>query len=142
MSLNDTRTYLGSAPFSLSLSLSTAELNVELSRPLKISPTLVKLEQAKSYLEKILPQNPASASSTPHSSPMKTPHRSFPAHSDPRHHAALSFHKVTLSTAQIVVAMETETHPLRPSLCVSLSAMTGAVNVKSEPRSEGEYRQV
>ncbi|XP_026149609.1 vacuolar protein sorting-associated protein 13B isoform X3 [Mastacembelus armatus] len=132
-----------------------AELNVELSRPLKISPTLAKLEQAKAYLKKVLPNSawhtsskPPSAFSTPHSSPTKTLHRSFPPRSDPHHQGsglektstfgalALSFHKVSLQTAQIVVAMETEAHPMRPSVTLSVSAMTGSLNLKLGPRIE------
>ncbi|XP_032375136.1 vacuolar protein sorting-associated protein 13B isoform X2 [Etheostoma spectabile] len=132
-----------------------AEVNVELRRPLKINPTLAKLEQGKAYLEKVLPNTPldtsskpTSASSTPHSSPMKTMPRPFPSRSEPHHQAsalgkassvgamALSFHKVSLHTAQIVVVMETEAHPLRPSVTVTVSAMTGSLNVKSGPRIE------
>uniref|UniRef100_A0A3Q1ES67 Vacuolar protein sorting 13 homolog B n=1 Tax=Acanthochromis polyacanthus TaxID=80966 RepID=A0A3Q1ES67_9TELE len=132
-----------------------AELNIELSRPLKINPTLAKLEQAKAYLKKVLPNQtwdpaskPPSASSTPHSSPAKTLHRGFSPRSDPHHQAspldqtssaramALSFHKVSLHTAQIVVVMETEAHPMKPSMTVSVSAMTGNLNMKSGPRIE------
>ncbi|XP_039661566.1 vacuolar protein sorting-associated protein 13B isoform X3 [Perca fluviatilis] len=132
-----------------------AEVNVELWRPLKINPTLAKLEQAKAYLEKVLPNTtwgtsskPPSASSTPHSSPTKTLPRPFPSRSQPHHQAsdlgkassvgalALSFHKVSLHTAQIVVVMETEAHPMRPSVTVTVSAMTGSLNVKSGPRIE------
>uniref|UniRef100_A0A665TE46 Vacuolar protein sorting 13 homolog B n=1 Tax=Echeneis naucrates TaxID=173247 RepID=A0A665TE46_ECHNA len=138
-----------------------AELNMELSRPLKISPTLAKLEQAKAYLKKVLPDHmwdtstkPPSASSTPHSSPNKTKPRSTLTHSDPQHQAsafvrsssfralALSFHKVSLHTAQIVVIMETEAHPKKPSVTVSLSAMTGSVNMKSGPRIEVQASSV
>ncbi|XP_008290334.1 vacuolar protein sorting-associated protein 13B [Stegastes partitus] len=132
-----------------------AELNIELSRPLKINPTLAKLEQAKAYLKMVLPNQtwdpsskPPSASSTPHSSPAKTLHRGFSPRSDPHHQAssvgkassvramALSFHKVSLHTAQIVVVMETEAHPMKPSMTVSVSAMTGNLNMKSGPRIE------
>ncbi|XP_075961498.1 intermembrane lipid transfer protein VPS13B isoform X2 [Anarhichas minor] len=131
-----------------------AELNVELSRPLKVNPTLAKLEQAKAYLKKVLPNHtwdvsgkPMSAPSTPHSSPTKTP-RAFPSRSEPHHQAsapgkassvgalALSFQKVSLHTAQIVVVMETEAHPMRPSMTVTVSAMTGSLNMKSGPRIE------
>ncbi|XP_034729846.1 vacuolar protein sorting-associated protein 13B-like isoform X2 [Etheostoma cragini] len=132
-----------------------AEVNVELRRPLKINPTLAKLEQAKAYLEKVLPNTTLdtssklpSASPTPHSSPTKTMPRPFPSRSEPHHQAsalgkassigamALSFHKVSLHTAQIVVVMETEAHPMRPSVTVTVSAMTGCLNVKSGPRIE------
>lgn len=139
------------------LALSTAELNIELSRPLKVSPTLAKVEQAKAYLKKVLPNHtwytsnkPASTSSTPHSSPAKTLARPFPPRLDPHQHSTtvgktsstrsltLSFHKVSLHTAQIVVVMETEAHPMRPSVTVSVSAMTGSLNMKSGPRIEGK----
>lgn len=141
----------------LSFSLSTAELNVELSRPLKVNPTLAKLEQVKAYLKKVLPDHtwdtsskPPSASSTPHSSPTKTLSRACLSHSEPHHQAsalckassvralALTFHKVSLHTAQIVVVMETEAHPAKPSVTVTVSAMTGNLNIKSGPRIEGE----
>ncbi|XP_037533229.1 vacuolar protein sorting-associated protein 13B [Nematolebias whitei] len=132
-----------------------AELNVDLFRPLKISPTLAKLEQAKAYLQKVLPAStgdtsskPPSASSSPQPSPKKTPHRVFPPRSDPHHEAsaqstgssvralALSFHKISLHTAQIVVVMETETHPMRPNITVSLSGLTGSLSMKSGPKVE------
>lgn len=130
---------------------------MELSRPLKISPTLAKLEQAKAYQNKILPNytwdsssKPPSASSTPHSSPAKTLHRAFPPRADKQHQAsalgkassvgalALTFHKVSLRTAQILVVMETDTHPMRPSMTVSVSAMAGSLNMKPGSRIEGE----
>ncbi|XP_071061898.1 LOW QUALITY PROTEIN: intermembrane lipid transfer protein VPS13B [Pseudochaenichthys georgianus] len=127
-----------------------AELNVELARPLKINPTLAKLEQAKAYLMKVLPNhtwgtssNPPSASPSPYSSPAKPLPRPPPAHSeasalgkDSVRALALSFHKVSLHTAQIVVVMETEAHPMRPSVTAAVSAMTGSLNMKSGPRIE------
>lgn len=127
---------------------------------MKINPTLAKLEQAKAYLKKVLPNHswnpsskPPSTYSTPHSSPMKTLPKGFPPRSDTHHQAlslgksssiktlALSFHKVSLHTDQIVVVMETEAHPMRPSVTASVSAMTGSLNIKSGPRIEGEYKQ-
>uniref|UniRef100_A0A7N6B3G8 Vacuolar protein sorting 13 homolog B n=1 Tax=Anabas testudineus TaxID=64144 RepID=A0A7N6B3G8_ANATE len=132
-----------------------AELNIELSRPLKINPTLAKLEQAEAYIKKVLPNHtwytsskPPSASSTPHSSPTKTLQRPFPSRSEPHHQPSavgkssnsksmvLSFHKVFLHTAQIVIVMETEAHPMKPSVTLSVSAMTGSLCMKSGPRIE------
>ncbi|XP_061571778.1 intermembrane lipid transfer protein VPS13B-like isoform X1 [Cololabis saira] len=132
-----------------------AELNVELSRPLKISPTVAKLEQAKVYLKKVLPTQKGetsskqpSASSTPYSSPTKSPFRALGPRCDPHHQAsslakasslramALSFHKVSLHTAQIVVVMETEAHPMMPNLTVSVSAMAGSLHMKPGLRME------
>ncbi|XP_028325510.1 vacuolar protein sorting-associated protein 13B isoform X2 [Gouania willdenowi] len=130
-----------------------AELDVKLSRPVKINPTLAKFEQAKAYLEKVLPNHTwdmsskvQSAATTPQSSPVKTMHRTSPPRSTMYHSApslgetgamsslALSFHKVSLYTAQIFVVMEMEDNPLRASLTVSLSAMTGNLNMKLGPR--------
>lgn len=138
-----------------------AELNVELSRPLKINPTLAKLEQAKAYLEKVLPRHSwdttgqpkstTSASSTPKHSPTKAFSRIGTPRCDTHHqqrsaagnaagfkNLSLPFHKVSLQTAQVVVVMETEAHPVKPSVTFLLSAMTGSLNVKSGPRREGQ----
>ncbi|XP_068178837.1 intermembrane lipid transfer protein VPS13B-like isoform X2 [Antennarius striatus] len=130
-----------------------ADLNMVLSRPLKINPTLAKLEQAKAYLQKVLP-NPAwntgskPSSSTPLSSPMKTHPKSGICHSEPQHQKsalgngssiralALSFHKVSLHSAQIVVVMETEAHPLRPIVTIIVSAMAGSLDMNPGPRIE------
>ncbi|XP_056141722.1 intermembrane lipid transfer protein VPS13B-like [Lampris incognitus] len=130
-----------------------AELNVELARPLKMNPTLAKLEQAKAYLGKVLPDHVWEASGKP-PSPVKTSStpealpRTSPSRSDPNCQAsalsvasglrvlALSFHKVSLRTAQMVVTMETETHPMRPCVTLSVSAMTGSLNMKPGPRIE------
>ncbi|XP_061772519.1 intermembrane lipid transfer protein VPS13B-like isoform X2 [Nerophis ophidion] len=123
-----------------------AEISLELSRPLKVSPTLVKLEQAKAYLKKLVPNHiwntsskPASTSATPQSSPAKMPPRAFTT-SHQSHGLskassiealALSFPKVSLHTTQIVVVMETEAHPMTPCVTVSVSSMTGSLNLKS-----------
>ncbi|XP_061632294.1 intermembrane lipid transfer protein VPS13B-like isoform X2 [Phyllopteryx taeniolatus] len=121
-----------------------AELNLQFSRPLKINPTLVKLEQAKAYLKKILPNHTWITSSSPHPSPAKMPTRAF----SPPHQSqglwkassigalALSFHKVFLHTTQIVVVLETEAHPMRPSVTVSVSSLMGSLNLKSDPSIE------
>ncbi|XP_038147757.1 vacuolar protein sorting-associated protein 13B-like isoform X3 [Cyprinodon tularosa] len=132
-----------------------AEVNLELSRPLKVNPTLIKLEQAKAYLQKVLPNymwesssKTASAFSSPHSSPKKTPHRAFPSRLDPQHESSslgkaskarnLSFHKVSLHTKQIVVVMETDNTPMRPSVSVSVSAMTACLVMKLGPRIDDQ----
>lgn len=142
-----------------------AELNVELSRPLKINPTLAKLEQAKAYLEKVLPNHSwdtasqpksmSSPSSTPKHSPTKAFSRIGTPRLDPHHQQAsaagkaasfkapsLPFHKVSLQTAQMVVVMETEAHPVKPSVTFLVSAMTGSLNVKSGPRKEGQSQMI
>lgn len=130
---------------------------MEVSRPLKINPTLAKLEQAKAYLEKVLPNHAGDKSSKPppvSSTPQSSPTKAFPRGSLPRadtHGQAsslgqssslgalpLTFHRVSLQSAQIVVVMETEGHPARPSMTLSLSSMMANLNVKSGLRAEGE----
>ncbi|XP_024917375.1 vacuolar protein sorting-associated protein 13B isoform X2 [Cynoglossus semilaevis] len=132
-----------------------AELNLELSRPLKISPTLAKLEQAKAYVQKVLPDHvwdssskPSSTSCSPYSLPTKSMPRSLHTRSDPHGQSsrmgltsnvqvlASYFHRISLHTAQIVINMETEAHPMKPSVTVSVSAMTGSLTIKPWPRTE------
>lgn len=146
---------------------------MELCRPLKINPTLAKLEQAKAYLEKVLPNHSwdtasqpkstsstSSSSSTPQHSPSKAFSRVGTPRLDPHHHhhhqqqasalgkaagfkaVPLPFHKVSLQTAQMVVVMETEAHPVKPSVTFLVSAMTGSLNVKSGPRKEGQSQMI
>ncbi|XP_028969409.2 vacuolar protein sorting-associated protein 13B isoform X3 [Esox lucius] len=115
-----------------------AELNVELSRPLKVSPTLTKLEQAKAYLMKVLPEH-CWDSAKPPSSPQSSPSRTSPAPRSPplqSFRTLAPFHKVSLRTTQIVVVMETESHPGRPSLTWLLSAMKGSMTMKTGPKLE------
>ncbi|XP_051922637.1 intermembrane lipid transfer protein VPS13B-like isoform X3 [Hippocampus zosterae] len=120
-----------------------AELNLQFSRPLKVNPTLVKLEQTKSYLNKVLPNHTWKMSS-PHSSPTKMPTRAFsPPHQNQGHSKAsgidalaLSFHKVSFHTTQIVIVLETEAHPMRPSVTVSVSSLMGSLNLKTGPNIE------
>eukprot|EP00063_Salmo_salar_P064176 XP_014039011.1 PREDICTED: vacuolar protein sorting-associated protein 13B-like [Salmo salar] len=125
-----------------------AELKVELSRPLKVNPTLVKLEQTKAYLRKVLPEHYWEAPkppSTPHSSPGRTS-SSSPPRPDPSYLSSLRslapFHKVSLRTAQIVVVMETESHPARPSLTWSVSDMKCTMNMKTGPKLDDPVQSV
>ncbi|XP_064817020.1 intermembrane lipid transfer protein VPS13B-like, partial [Oncorhynchus masou masou] len=125
-----------------------AELNVELSRPLKVNPTLVKLEQTKAYLRRVLPHHYWEAPkppSTPHSSPSRTS-SSSPPRPDPSHLSSLRalapFHKVSLRTAQIVVVMETESHPARPSLSWSVAAMKSTMDMKTGPKLDDPVQSV
>ncbi|KAJ8288378.1 hypothetical protein COCON_G00010370 [Conger conger] len=130
-----------------------AELNVELSRPLKVNPTLAKLEQTKVFLSKIFPEAESEAdpaSSTPQSSPSRGTSPWTPPHTESSAQVSTSqrapgwgnnplaalapFHKVSLRTAQIVVVLETEAHPARPSLTVSVSGLTGSLVMRAGPK--------
>ncbi|KAL0963316.1 hypothetical protein UPYG_G00304530 [Umbra pygmaea] len=106
-----------------------AELNVELSRPLKVNPNLAKLEQAKAYLRKVLPAHqwdptPSRPPSAPQTSTLDSLRTLAP------------FHKVSLRTSQMVVVMEMEAHPGRPSVTWMVSGMTGSVNMQTGPKQE------
>ncbi|XP_028837760.1 vacuolar protein sorting-associated protein 13B isoform X2 [Denticeps clupeoides] len=118
-----------------------AELSVELSRPLKVNPTLAKLEQAKAFLSKIFPDDLGRASSPPPASPRRPCPPRTSVHPTTRPWTPLQaftpFHKVSLHTAQIVVVMETEAHPARPSLTASVSGMTGSLSVRHGPKPSG-----
>ncbi|XP_061095079.1 intermembrane lipid transfer protein VPS13B-like isoform X3 [Conger conger] len=130
-----------------------AELNVELSRPLKVNPTLAKLEQTKVFLSKIFPEAESEAdpaSSTPQSSPSRGTSPWTPPHTESSAQVSMSqrapgwgnnplaalapFHKVSLRTAQIVMVLETEAHPARPSLTVSVSGLTGSLVMRAGPK--------
>uniref|UniRef100_A0A3B3U6M2 Vacuolar protein sorting 13 homolog B n=1 Tax=Poecilia latipinna TaxID=48699 RepID=A0A3B3U6M2_9TELE len=104
---------------------------------------LHQLHTSSNFKKKAENKTP-SAFSTPHSSPKKSAQRAFPPRLDPHHEAsslgraspamALTFHKISLHTAQIVVVMETEACPMKPSITVSVSAMTSCLTMKSGPR--------
>uniref|UniRef100_H2TTT5 Vacuolar protein sorting 13 homolog B n=1 Tax=Takifugu rubripes TaxID=31033 RepID=H2TTT5_TAKRU len=128
------------------------ELNVEVSRPLKINPTLAKLEQIKAYLKKVFPNHaedcsskPPSVSSTPLSSPTKAFPRASLCRTDPHGQASsldksgslgalpLTFHRVSLQTAQIVMVMETGAHPFRPSVTLFVLNHLKSISVFLDP---------
>ncbi|XP_037389974.1 vacuolar protein sorting-associated protein 13B isoform X3 [Pygocentrus nattereri] len=125
-----------------------AEMKVTLCRPLKVNPTLAKLEQIKSFWRKIFAEGSYTPDTTfctlqPSASSIHTPSHS--AKQDERTTVSPSipsqlagalqtlapFHKISLQTVQMVVVMETESHPSRPSLTFSVCSVTGSLNMKS-----------
>uniref|UniRef100_A0A8B9JSN2 Vacuolar protein sorting 13 homolog B n=1 Tax=Astyanax mexicanus TaxID=7994 RepID=A0A8B9JSN2_ASTMX len=136
-----------------------AELKIALCRPLKMSPTVAKLEQAKSLWMKIFPessQTPETSSRTPQPSPVKMhtpPHSakqsnkttvspSFPSQLADALQTLAVFHKISLQTVQMVVVMETESHPARPSLTLSVSSVMGTLTTKSGQKPVGQYTSI
>ncbi|XP_072572926.1 intermembrane lipid transfer protein VPS13B isoform X4 [Paramormyrops kingsleyae] len=127
-----------------------AELSIELSRPLKVIPTLTRLEQAKAFLKKILPEGSGEsrkAPSPPQPSPAKpTASRTSTAtegtlpksqHSTGRAGALAAlapFHRALVRTAQIVVVLEAEIAPTQPSLTLSVSGLTGSLTLRNGPK--------
>ncbi|XP_041104665.1 vacuolar protein sorting-associated protein 13B-like isoform X3 [Polyodon spathula] len=131
-----------------------AELNVELARPLKMNPTLVKLEQMKHFLKKIIPDCDSDLSQ--HSSTDSIPSQEISttelsskvegSHQDQAivvqeipgqddvWRAMSFFQNIFVHTSQIVVVMETEPHPSRPCLVMSVSSLTSSLNIKTGPK--------
>lgn len=134
---------------------SPAELSIELSRPLKVNPTLTRLEQAKAFLKKILPEGSSEsrkAPSPPQPSPAKptasrtsttmegTLLKSQPTTGRAGVLAALApFHRALVRTAQIVVVLEAEIAPTQPSLTLSVSGLTGSLTLRNGPKPAGEW---
>uniref|UniRef100_A0AAR2LI31 Vacuolar protein sorting 13 homolog B n=1 Tax=Pygocentrus nattereri TaxID=42514 RepID=A0AAR2LI31_PYGNA len=133
-----------------------AEMKVTLCRPLKVNPTLAKLEQIKSFWRKIFAEGSYTPDTTfctlqPSASSIHTPSHS--AKQDERTTVSPSipsqlagalqtlapFHKISLQTVQMVVVMETESHPSRPSLTFSVCSVTGSLNMKSGQKPLGKY---
>ncbi|XP_051575064.1 intermembrane lipid transfer protein VPS13B-like isoform X3 [Myxocyprinus asiaticus] len=114
--------------------LSGPELRVDISRPLRVSPTLAKIEQAKSFWRRIFPEGDPQP---------RTPAGSTHCHDG---HAPLQtvlpFHKIALRTVQMVVAMEMESHTMRPSLTLSVSGMTGALTLKNAMKPADGFKEV
>ncbi|XP_076844429.1 intermembrane lipid transfer protein VPS13B [Brachyhypopomus gauderio] len=125
-----------------------AELKVALCRPLKVNPTLAKVDQAKSFWRKIFPESshicgaspwapqtsPRKTSSPPHSSKPSSPTAtspSLPARVADALQVLAPFHKISLQAVEMVVVMEIESHPARPSLTLSVSSVTGSLSMKT-----------
>ncbi|KAK1806749.1 hypothetical protein P4O66_005249 [Electrophorus voltai] len=125
-----------------------AELKAALCRPLKVNPTLAKVEQAKSFWRKIFPESghvPGSSPWSPQYSPGKTsppPHGAkqnggtaasppIPARLADGLQSLAPFHKISLQAVEMVVVLEIESHPARPSLTLSASGVKGSLSTKS-----------
>uniref|UniRef100_F6T123 Vacuolar protein sorting 13 homolog B n=1 Tax=Ornithorhynchus anatinus TaxID=9258 RepID=F6T123_ORNAN len=136
-----------------------ADINLDISKPLKANLSFVKLDQINHFLKKITITNgsessPESTSSNEllnrveisasrvHSGDLSVP----AAHADGGQkvpvrenmwRAVSCFQKISIHTAQIVVSMETIPHPNKPCLLASLSTLDGSLNVKTEQRTPG-----
>ncbi|XP_058602808.1 intermembrane lipid transfer protein VPS13B isoform X2 [Onychostoma macrolepis] len=124
--------------------LTGPELKVDISRPVKVSPTLAKLEQAKVFWKRLFPEPEGEAQP-------RTPAGSAPRCSEAPPTADLllrslqspvPFHKISLRTVQMVVGVEMEAHAARPSLTLSVSAMTGALTLKNAAKPADGFKEV
>ncbi|XP_016053965.1 PREDICTED: vacuolar protein sorting-associated protein 13B isoform X4 [Miniopterus natalensis] len=132
-----------------------ADINLEISKPLKANLSFTKLDQINHFLRKI-----KNAHGSETSAPSDTVRQDEPPasrcyrgkSSKPRVHGdgaqkvpfqenvwrtVSCFQKISVHTTQIVVAMETVPHPNKPCLLASLSTLSGSLNVKAAQRVPG-----
>ncbi|NXG28321.1 VP13B protein, partial [Dromaius novaehollandiae] len=137
-----------------------ADINVDISKPLKANLSFVKLDQINQFLKKIVnthdyePSKEAAksagviankdvTSTTKHSSTRD----SLPAVStngaqnisvqENLWRTLSCFQKISIHTVQMVVSIETIPHPSKPCLLVSLSNLSGSLNTKSGHKTTG-----
>ncbi|XP_075562019.1 intermembrane lipid transfer protein VPS13B isoform X5 [Pelecanus crispus] len=137
-----------------------ADINVDISKPLKANLSFVRLDQINQFVKKIVTTNDdeprkeaaPSAGVTPDedvTSIAKHPSTKdlLPAaHTNAAQKASVQenlwqalscFQKISVHTVQMVVSMETIPHPSKPCLLVSLSNLSGSLNIKSGHKTAG-----
>ncbi|ELK32868.1 Vacuolar protein sorting-associated protein 13B [Myotis davidii] len=133
-----------------------ADINLDISKPLKANLSFTKLDQINHFLKKIrsahgnetlapsdtvrlkdeLPASKCyrgklSKSKVHGDAARKVPFR------ENMWRAVSCFQKISVHTTQIVVAMETVPHPNKPCLLASLSTLSGSLNVKAAQKVPG-----
>ncbi|XP_018767965.2 intermembrane lipid transfer protein VPS13B isoform X3 [Serinus canaria] len=137
-----------------------ADINVDISKPLKANLSFARLDQINQFLKKIITTNEDVPRKEAASSGGITPDEDItlisrhPSTKDflPAAHTstvqkasvqenlwqALScFQKISIHTVQMVVLMETIPHPSKPCLLVSFSNLSGSLNIKSGHKTAG-----
>ncbi|XP_059346108.1 intermembrane lipid transfer protein VPS13B [Ammospiza nelsoni] len=137
-----------------------ADINVDISKPLKANLSFARLDQINEFLKKIITTNEDVPRKEAASSAGIIPDEDItlisrhPSTKDflPAAHTstvqkasmqenlwqALScFQKVSIHTVQMVVLMETIPHPSKPCLLVSFSNLSGSLNIKSGHKTSG-----
>uniref|UniRef100_A0A670KB47 Vacuolar protein sorting 13 homolog B n=1 Tax=Podarcis muralis TaxID=64176 RepID=A0A670KB47_PODMU len=136
-----------------------AEINVDISKPLKANLSFVKLDQIKQFLKKIRSksddetqeENASATDSLPKKDETLTSQCYKSQISDSEDHGdggqkasqenlwmGISFcQKVSIHTTQIVISMETRPDPRKPCLLTSLSNLSGNLSVKASSKSKG-----
>ncbi|NXU82904.1 VP13B protein, partial [Xiphorhynchus elegans] len=138
-----------------------ADINVDISKPLKANLSFARLDQINQFLKKIISTNDDEARKEAVPSADAIPDEDVtlvsrhPSTKDflPAVHTssaqkssveenlwqALScLQKISIHTVQMVVLMETVPHPSKPCLLVSLSSLTGSLNIKSGHKTAGK----
>ncbi|NXD18802.1 VP13B protein, partial [Spelaeornis formosus] len=137
-----------------------ADINVDISKPLKANLSFARLDQINQFMKKIMtttedvPRKEAASSAgiVPHEDVTLSRHPStkdfLPAvHTNTVQKVSMQenlwqalscFQKISIHTVQIVVLMETIPHPSKPCLLVSFSNLSGSLNIKSGPKTAGK----
>lgn len=139
----------------------TADVNVDVSKPLKANLSFVRLDQINQFLKKIIARNddeprketaPSAGIIPAEDVTSITKHLSTKdllpaAHTNTAQKASVQenlwralscFQKIAIHTVQMVVSMETIPHPNKPCLLVSLSNLSGSLNIKSGHKTAGK----
>ncbi|XP_077207934.1 intermembrane lipid transfer protein VPS13B isoform X2 [Paroedura picta] len=137
-----------------------ADINVDISKPLKVNFSFVKLDQIKQFMKKIQSKNDyetqeknASATdSLPKKGDILTSQCYKSSISDMEDHGDgsqkistqehlwrnISFcQKISVHTTQMVVSMEPHPNPSKPCLLASLSNLSGHLHVRANSKSKG-----
>ncbi|NWZ22532.1 VP13B protein, partial [Asarcornis scutulata] len=138
-----------------------ADINVDISKPLKANLSFVRLDQINQFLTKIMtvndnePRKEAAPSAGIHpdgAGTSVTKHSSTKdllpaAHTNAAQKVLVQenlwqtlscFQKISIHTVQMVVSMETIPHPSKPCLLASLSNLSGSLNVRSGHKTTGK----
>nr|XP_030122339.3 vacuolar protein sorting-associated protein 13B isoform X1 [Taeniopygia guttata]XP_030122340.3 vacuolar protein sorting-associated protein 13B isoform X1 [Taeniopygia guttata] len=137
-----------------------ADINVDISKPLKANLSFARLDQINQFLKKIVTTNedvPRKEAASPagiipdEDITLISRHPSTKdflpaAHTSTVQKASLQenlwqtlscFQKISIHTVQMVVLMETIPHPSKPCLLVSFSNLSGSLNIKSGYKTTG-----
>ncbi|XP_074056669.1 intermembrane lipid transfer protein VPS13B isoform X3 [Macrotis lagotis] len=136
-----------------------ADINLDISKPLKANLSFVKLDQINHFLKKIKNANETESSTETSalSDTILNKDELLAKCSRGKLHVPIGhadgvqkvpvqenmwraiscFQKISIHTAQIVVSMETVPHPKKPCLLASLSSLSGSLNVKAGQRTPG-----
>ncbi|XP_070248088.1 intermembrane lipid transfer protein VPS13B isoform X2 [Myotis yumanensis] len=133
-----------------------ADINLDISKPLKANLSFTKLDQINHFLKKIRSAHGNETSAPSDTVWLKDEHPASKCyrgklskskvHGDAAQkvpfrenmwRAVSCFQKISVHTTQIVVAMETVPHPNKPCLLASLSTLSGSLNVKAAQKVPG-----
>ncbi|KAG8441800.1 hypothetical protein GDO86_010832 [Hymenochirus boettgeri] len=115
-----------------------ADVNIDISRPLKANLSFVKFDQANLFLKKIFTLNNICMSpEAPLSSRDETLKSTSKKETLPDDSWKLVslFQKFSFQTTQIVVSLETIPHPNSPSILASFSDLQGFLSVQTGPKT-------